>query len=349
MSDHDPLGHELARRLTDSVDSATPPVPPPYDGVSARRAARRRRRRGTAGVLVAATAVGGVALAGVLAGGTHEAQPAGGTEPPAASNEPGPAPVDVEPRVYEQPPDFTLLAGTTRVPATAGSSCWGNRCADMVSVPFDALPDVGEQPVLEAEFPLPAQWYVDTSERGGGCGTYPVLVAPTTTGIRLTPTGPAGERRGYVGIQTDQGQTSGEWRWTVPERDGVPSSWLRLVQNTPNSGGGATMSLILDDAAVDGDVSARVSVLAPSDQRTGVDLERVDQQCEGDGFVELGLPFGTPQRRLDAIGPQGYVVEVALTIDGTDYHASAPLSTEGTLGGGDVLLDFDPPLPRLDD
>lgn len=248
------------------------------------------------------------------------------------------------------PPPLRLTSGETTVIATQGSSCWGNMCADMGAPRASDLPKIGPAATLNALFPLPGNWGVSISEGTGfgGCGRYPVRVEADGAGhLELTPSGPPGERVGEFFVHASSGDTSGWWRWTVPPRDGLPLAWVDLIQNSPSSGGMTDLTLILDDAAVDGEVSAQITVEAADGAVATFTMPEVDQHCPGDGFVELAIPTDTPEPKIDGLGPAPYGYEVSLDIDGNAYTGTGMWSGKGTQYGGDALLTFEPSLPAL--
>ncbi|WP_137291942.1 hypothetical protein [Nocardioides dongxiaopingii] len=344
------------------VQDATPAHPPPFADVVRRRRARRLRRRAAAGVGVAAVAV--VALAVVDGPGDRPGpeadDPATSASDPASDPVPSdPVPSDPVPTratsplepddgVGDEPPRLVLDGTRGPVPALQGSYCWGSTCADRAfPAPVD-VPLVAPVAPLRAAFPLAGRWDADVTPGVGdpGCARYPVLVEPGADDqLLLTPSGPGGDRVGSYFVRPEAGgDTSGLWRWPVPARDGRALAWLDLRQNTPSSGGEAGVTLHVDDAAVDGDVSASVRITA-ADGAVGVTvaLPRTDQHCDGDGFVELGTPWGVRQQRIDGIGPAPYSYVVDLVVDGT-HHTGTGTFAGGT-GGGDSRITFDPPLP----
>ena len=232
--------------------------------------------------------------------------------------------------------------------ATQGSSCWDNGCSDAVAPKAADLPTVGTSTTLDAAFPLSGNWGVSISEGigFGGCGHYPVRVEADGAGhLELIPSGPAGERAAYYFVYAGSGDTSGWWRWTVPPRDGMPLSWVHLNQNSPSSGGMTDLNLVLDDAAVDGEVSAEITVEASDGAVATFALPEVDQHCPDDHFVELAIPSDTPEPKIDGLGPTPYTYNVSLDLNGKTYIGTGTWSGEGTEHGGDAPLTFEPPLP----
>lgn len=246
------------------------------------------------------------------------------------------------------PPPLQLSSGETIVTATQGSFCWGNGCSDAAAPRAADLPTVGTAATLNAAFPLPGNWGVSISDgtRFGRCGHYPVRVEADGAGhLQLTPSGPAGERVGYYFVYAGNGDTSGWWRWTVPPRDGLPLAWVHLNQNSPSSGGMTDLTLVLDNAAVDAEVSAQITVEAADGGVATFALPEIDQHCPDDGFVELAIPHNTPEPKIDGLGPTPYAYSVSLDLDGKTYTGTGIWSGEGTEYGGDAPLTFDPPLP----
>jgi hypothetical protein len=179
-----------------------------------------------------------------------------------------------------------------------------------------------------------------------GCGNYPVRVEGDEGGhLELTPSGPGGERVAGYFANAGEGDTSGWWRWTIPPRDGVPQAWVHLNRNSPRSGGMADLRVVLDDAAVDGDVSAVLTVEAGDGAVATFDLAQVDQHCEDDGFVELAVPDDTRDSKIDGLGPYPYEYDVELRLDGEEYDGVGTWTGQGTQYGGDAVLAFEPGLP----
>lgn len=254
----------------------------------------------------------------------------------------------------QRPPELVLRAADgTAVTAQQGSSCWGNGCADAGAPQVDRLPDVGAVSTLEAAFPVVAEWWtdIDADAHRGGCASYPVLVEPVDdTHLDLTPSGPAGDRVATYFLRTPEGgDTSGWWRWTVPQRDGKPLAWVSITQNDPNSGGAEELHVYVDDAAVDGEVSAHVTVSPAAGRPTSLALTDVDQHCDGDGFVELSLPYPVRHHVLDSIGPKPYAYAVDLSVGGTTYTGSGSWAPADGIYAGDARLSFDEPLPQRTD
>lgn len=246
------------------------------------------------------------------------------------------------------PPPLKLSSGRTTVIATQGSSCWGNACSDAVAPRAADLPKIGPASTLDAGFPVSGNWEVRISDGMGfgGCGHYPVRVEADGAGhLELTPSGPAGERVGWYFVYAGSGDTSGWWRWTVPPRDGLPLAWVHVNQNSPSSGGMTDLKLLLDDADVDGEVSAKITVGAADGAVATFAMSEVDQHCPNDGFVELAIPSDTPEPKIDGLGPTPYKYEVTVGIGGETYAGTGTWSGEGTEYGGDAPLTFEPPLP----
>lgn len=247
-----------------------------------------------------------------------------------------------------RPPPLQLSAGGLTVIATQGSYCWGRMCADAVAPRASDLPVIGPAATLNALFPLPGNWGVSISEGTGlgGCGHYAVRVEADGAGhLGLTPSGPPGERVGGFFVYAGSGSTSGWWRWAVPPRDGLPLAWVNLNQNSPLSGGMTDLKLVLDDGAVDGEVSAQITVEAADGAVATFAMPEVDQHCRDDAFVELAIPDDTPEAKIDGLGPTPYKYDVSLGIDGKTYTGTGTWSGEGTEYGGDALLTFESPLP----
>jgi hypothetical protein len=273
--------------------------------------------------------------------------------------DPGPAernitgaeePLDEGGRDPSVPPALELSSAETTVVAHQGSFCWGNGCSDMVMPTAAELPAIGPAGKLDALFPDPASWSVWISEGVGarGCGSYPVLVEADGDGhLVFTPSGPAGDRVASYFYRSNPGDSSGWWRWKVPSRDGTPLAWIRLNQNSPFAGGMADLTLVLDDAAVDGDVAAEVTVEAADGGVATFALSEVDQHCPGDGFVELSTPDSMPDSTIDRLGATPYRYEVDLQLDGSSRAGTATWLGEGTEYGGDAVVTFDPGLPAL--
>lgn len=276
----------------------------------------------------------------------------GGCADTSASDQPGSASpkkrLEHGVRESSSPPPLRLRSGTTTVVATQGSFCWANMCADTVVPQASALPTIGPAATLDALFPMPADWtaWIARGTSPRGCGNYPVHVQADGAGhLELTPSGPPGDRVGGFFVYAGSGDTSGWWRWTTPPRDGVPFAWVHVHQNSPLSGGMTALELIVDDAAVDGEVGAEITVEAADGDVATFAMPEVDQHCRGDGFVELAIPADTPEPKIDGLGPLPYEYDVRLDVDGRTYTGTGTWSGEGTEYGGDALLAFDPPLP----
>lgn len=342
------MTERIGAAVTDSVAAATPDSAPPFAEVLQRRDRRRRRTRGLVAVgataAVTATVIAVTTLGGPDRDRTAPPVATDGTTTPAADVTPNPS-------THDRPPALVLGGAAGPVDAQQGSYCWGNACADYGIPQTEELPDVGQVVPLTVAFPMPGQWwfFVGRLDGGDGCSTYPVLAESVDdTHLQLTPSGPPGDRLAHYGVYSGGRDTSGFWRWTVPERDGVPQSWMTVTQNSPSSGGMADLKLIIDDAAVDGEVQAGVTVEAADGTAQTFPLPQVDQHCAGDGFVELAVSDGTPDRRIDGLGPAPYDYTVDLTIDGTSYTGTGTWSGEGTEHGGDARLTFEPALPALE-
>jgi len=235
------------------------------------------------------------------------------------------------------------------VVALQGSSCWGNGCSDAAYPKASDLPSTTAA-TLDAIFPLLGNWAVSISDKAEveGCVNYPVQVTGDGAGhLRFTPSGPPGKRVATYGVYAGDGDTSGWWRWTVPPRDGVPLAWVHLNQNGPSTGGMAELALIVDDAAVDGDVDAELTVESADGAVATFALSDVDQRCHGDGFVALSARTRTPQGKIDHLGPPPSTYRVSMTIDGLPYTGRGTWTGVGTEHGGDADISFDPSLPRL--
>jgi hypothetical protein len=234
------------------------------------------------------------------------------------------------------------------VTAAQGSYCWGNTCADAAAPEASALPSIGHVATLNALFPLAGNWSVSTSDgtRSRGCGHYPVRVDADSAGhLKLTPSGPSGERVARYFVYAGGGDTSGWWRWTVPPRDGQPEAWVNVKQNSPSSGGMTDLTVVVDDAGVDGEVSAQIRVEAADGAAATFAMPDVDQHCPDDGFVELAIPDDTPEPEIDGLGPTPYTYDVSLDIEGRSYTGAGTSSGQGTEYGGDAALTFEPALP----
>lgn len=344
------MNDQLKRALDRALAAATPDAPPPFGDVLARRDRRRRRTRAVVAVgAVAAVTATAVLVAGLGGPGRDDGAPPVATDATTAPSS-GPT-LEPAPLSYDAPPPLVLGGARGPVAALLSTSCWGNGCFDSFIPDAEDAPDVGRLASLDAAFPVLGQWSITLGDLDGsyGCATYPGLLEPLDdTHFTLTPSGPGGERfAGYFAYAAG-GDTSGYWRWTVPERDGVPLAWVALTQNSPSSGGMARLAVVLDDAAVDGDVAATVTVTAADGTRTEIEPAKVDQHCRGDGFVELATPYNYPQRRIDGLGPAPYAYAVDLTLDGQTYHGTGTWSGEHTEHGGDARLTFEPALPSLD-
>ena len=339
---------DLARRLSDLVDGQVPSEPPPFGGVLDRRD-RRRRTRAVVVVGAAAAATAAVVVLTNAVGGPGDDRPA---PPVATDGTPTPTRTALTPNpLSDEPPALVLGAPGGPGDAAQSSYCWGNGCADYGMPQRGSLPDAGSTAPLEVAFPTTGQWWFTVQKLNGsyGCAAYPALAEPVDdTHLLLTPSGPAGDRLASYFAYAEGGDTSGFWRWTVPERDGDPLSWVTVTQNSPSSGGMADLAVFIDDAAVDADVSAEVTVESASGSAETFALSQVDQHCADDGFVELGVPNSTPQGRIDGLGAAPYDYQVALTIDGTSYTGTGTWSGEGTEHGGDARLTFEPALPVLE-
>ncbi len=342
----DPIRDALAR----TTAAATPDTAPPFERVLDRRDRRRRRTRGGIAVGAAAAITAGVVFATTTGGARNDR-----TSPPVASDATrAPAPPTLTPDAFSgnRPPLLVLGGPSGPVDALQGSYCWGNGCVDSVVPGPAAVPDLGTVSPLSAAFPRSDQLSADSvaSDNRPRCARYPTLVETDGGGdgtqLLLTPSGPAGDRLASYFSYLGGGDTSGFWRWTV-ERDGVPLSWVTLSQNSPRSGGNARLAVMVDDAAVDGDVSAAVEVVAADGTRTEILPTRVDQRCAGDGFVELATPYDYSQRRIDGLGPAPYDYTVDLEIDGKTYVGTGTWSDETSQYGGDARLTFEPALPVL--
>ena len=333
---------ELSRRLTDRVDAATPDIVPPYAEVLARHTRHRRRRVavGTAAILVV---VGAAATLGAVAAN----QPSEGrgdgalaTEPPSTS-----APAEAL-QVPERgsggdPPPIVVAGAGPQATAWQGSYCWGNRCVDMAAPGWHDLPDVDTVPTVLAGFTDPgATWAVSLVGRTG-CARYPVLLTPVGVGTyELTPSGPAGQYRADVFIRSAAGgDTTGAFRWTTSGAT-APTSWAHLHQNGRFESGGGVVQVVLDRAAVDGQVRGDITVTGVDGSSHRFPLEVADAGCSGDGYALLA-PQGLVDPAVDGLGAGPFTYDVDVVVEGTHHRASAASGNDAE----DTPLTFSPPLP----
>lgn len=230
---------------------------------------------------------------------------------------------------------------TQQQEAWQGSYCWGNTCSDSIAPPWDALPLLGATDTVEVGFAAPGDWTVTLGTDGRPCATYPVLLLQTGPNTYdFAPTGPADEYRLDVFIYPESGgDTSGAFRWTTPGPDG-PTAWAHLHQNTEFSGGMGVVQVVLDGAAVDGNVTGTVTV-SGADASETFRLTAYDQGCRGDHYVTLAPPDPVDQR-VDGLGAGPYTYDVDLVVDGMRHQATAVSPDDAE----DTTLVFDPPLPE---
>jgi hypothetical protein len=238
------------------------------------------------------------------------------------------------------PPPVVARGAGEQQEALQGSYCWNNGCADMAGTPWGDLPDLGAAPTVEAGFASPGDWTVSLVERHRRCATYPVLLSPTgDRTYELTPSGPAGTYRLDVFIYPRPGgDTSGAFRWSTPGT-AAAQAWAHLHQNTESSGGMGVVQVVLDGAAVDGDVHGALTVSGADGSET-FHLVTYDAGCPGDRYVTLA-PAGPTDRRVDGLGAGPFRYDVDVVVDRTRHRASA---TSGSRAE-DTRLTFDPPLP----
>lgn len=331
---------ELDRRLTERVDAATPDTLSPLAEVVARRARRRARRR-VGGVAAAAVAVGVVASVAALANGPSGER--GGT--PVATPSPSatrPSLVVPSGGTDGAPPPIVVRGDGPQVDAWQGSYCWGTACVDMIPPPWDDLPELGAAPSVEAGFADPGTTWSAGLAGGRQCARYPVFLAPTGAGrYDLTPSGPPGEYQLDIFVQSAEGgDTSGAARWTTPGAQ-APASWAHLHQNGPHGGGGGgTLDVVLDGAAVDGEVSGTATV-SGTDRTETFELAVDDQGCGGDRYVTL-TPRGSVDRLVDGLGAGPFTYDVDVVVGGTHHRATATSAD----GAEDTPLTFEPALPE---
>ncbi|KQW52837.1 hypothetical protein ASC77_00505 [Nocardioides sp. Root1257] len=265
----------------------------------------------------------------------------GSEERSSPPREPAAPPLSLPPASGDQPAPIVARAdGAPAHDAWQGSFCSETMCADMIAPPWDELPVLGAASDVEAGFAEPGDWTVTLGSDDRRCATYPVQLVPTgTSTFRLVPTGPAGEYRLDVFIYPDSGgDTSGSFRWTTPEAS-APTAWVHLHQNSEHSGGMGTVQVVLDDAAVDGDVHGTVTV-GGADARETFRLSPSDQGCHGDRYVTLA-PVGSPDRRVGGLGAGPYDVQVDVVVDGVHHRAHATSAPDAE----DTTLVFEPILP----
>ncbi|MBB3044651.1 hypothetical protein [Nocardioides soli] len=300
----------------------------------------RRSRRRAAGIAAAAVAVCAVGAAALANGASAPSGPA--EAPPTATAAATPPPLAVPPSGSGgTPPPVVVRGDGPQAEAWQGSYCWGTRCVDMISPPWDELPVLGAVARAEAGFAdVGATWSVSLlGERR--CAVYPVLLTPTGDGrYDLTPSGPGGEYQVSLFVQPSAGgDTSGAARWTTPGAV-APMSWAHLHQNGPYEGGSGTVQVVLDGAAVDGAVGGTVSVTG-SERSETFDLRVGDQGCAGDRYVLL-TARGVVDAEVDGLGDGPFRYDVDVVVDGAHHRARAA----STAGAEDTPLRFEPAPPR---
>ena len=153
--------NDFERRLADQVKRATPPNPPPYDGVLARLRRRRTRRRAAlasvgAAVLVAAV-IGGAAALRPDPVGTTPPSADQTSSPPSEPDDPATSATtipDVAPEwdeTADAPPVVLQLDGR-EVPLKPWTACYGNLCFD--GMPQPPYADAGDRDSVPFSFPV---------------------------------------------------------------------------------------------------------------------------------------------------------------------------------------------------
>ena len=284
------------------------------------------------------------------------------TDAPASSGSAAPDGHDAgeSPRAPLGPPPVTLRAGGSPVVVEAYLFCFESAC-NAADPPKD-LPDLGRAERIVVSYPLEG-WTFDASFRAANAGEQ---AREQLTTLQANPDGtftlePVGRAGAYDVIVNGQGRGQGSFafRWTTTS-DGPlakPSASLAVMS------GGADG--VIDSFGVSLGVSnlartpkssaATITVRSSDGQSTTLKATRSSEVPLGrEGSVYWDGPDFPPQRKggpvpaADALGKAPFTIDVALSLDGSTYHAQAEWPRDVMTGNEPYMrLDFAPSLPAL--
>lgn len=247
------------------------------------------------------------------------------------------------------PPPVTVRAGDRAVALPAWSYCFTNGCVDG-SPPVDP-PDLGAAPRIEVEFPLDGWTFEAEFVLVGDSCPRRHVVPVEQTGDRAYVVEPAGHADTYD--VTLFGRGDGDlfvtFRWTTPS-DGpmsVPRARLALLADHDGAVDSYGVELELADlAATPETATADVTVTAANGK--SLTFEPVPAPgCIAEGTLYWD---GPDQAGLEAagLGPAPFTYDVAVTLDGVRYSATAAWPDDEIEGNEpSVVLNFTPVLPAI--
>jgi hypothetical protein len=339
--------NEFERDLSAHVDGLTPPVPPPYDGVTARRSRRRTRRALVATVGAAAAVVAIVGGASALrTDDPAEEQPV--TTPD--TSPPTDGIVDVSPEWDEEgaPPILLQLDGGQAVVEPWGY-CYGNSCIDgMPQPPFE---DVGDRAEVPFTFPLEGWTFEASFSPAGESRCERTINVPVEKHGDFTfavPTaGPPGAYDVNVFGSGPGGDVITTFAWTTTETGFLPepSGYAGIIaSNDELDSYGVEVGL---EALADSprDASVTITVTAANGRSTTIGPIAQSERCADDGTVSF-IGDQADGKRAAALGPAPFDYRLEVTLDGATYVGSAvwPRDEKQDLAPY-TTLTFDPPLP----
>jgi hypothetical protein len=256
------------------------------------------------------------------------------------------------------PPKVVVHGTGDPIELQAWTFCFANLCAD--GLPPDDPPDVGLASEVTVEFPI-EDWNFEATFNAPGeeCGrSFPGTLSregPTT--FRLAPYGPAGtydvtlSGRGGAGA-SQGGDLFVTFRWTTPT-DGPspdPSAIASIVADHDGQVDSYGVEVaLLQLAGTPADATASVVVTAANGQSVTLEPPRFPSGECPVGRVSFA---GPPALGLQAaaIGPPPFTYDVTVVLDSVTYRATAtwPDDVDEECSPC-VPLEFDPPLPSLND
>ncbi|HKE71663.1 MAG TPA: hypothetical protein VKB55_20570 [Nocardioidaceae bacterium] len=260
--------------------------------------------------------------------------------------------VEPTPRVHgiELPPDMRVHYGDQSIDLRPWTFCYLSTCAD--GAPPRKLPDVGSPEQVVVEFPLEG-WRLraDFEATGKPCPrSFPTGLEEIEPGrFLLMPAGYAGEYDVTLTARGPDGDAFTSFHWTTPS-DGplpTPSAWVGIIADNDGAVTSYGVEMQVRQLAVgpeDADASITVTA-ADGDSLTF--SPRLTDDCSGDGELYWDGP-DAKGKEAARLGPAPFTYDVALTLDGQTYDASATWPDD-VIGGfaPAARLDFSPALPAL--
>jgi hypothetical protein len=243
-------------------------------------------------------------------------------------------------------PEFTVRGDGEPLVLRAWTFCNDHGCAD--GMPPDNPAGVGSPSQVRVRFSEPG-WALTAEfepRSGGQCArSFSVPLTQVADGEWvLDPAGPAGTYHVTLGANGNPyGDAVATFRWTTRTRGTMPAPRAQLLTEY--------FEMHVSNLATTPKEGSLLVTMTAADEKTVV-IRPEQSRPEGEGATctpvgRIDFYAADPGGKRD-LGPPPRRYEVRLTLDGTDYRASAVMPRDSKYDGHEYVdLAFTPPLPAF--